>query len=283
MRTPSNENENSIQRSHYLGNSGPTPNVRQITRRFESPAAERRSRALSSRSKSTPRGFASYPSESPQPIPPPDYEQEEILDIRSPRQFRSPNYPRSASSTPRLPRTAPNRFPVANSEDSPRTPRQEQIRKLRRNLEDLPHREDLKSPMTLDSRQESPRFTHNGTTSYFKSPTPQMPVSRSRSTSNGFYNGYSNGTLKNGKTNGVQKANSTTYWGFNPDTDRDDTYVLQSPDPMENSASRNGFLTSPIPVTSIRNKMTPSSPPATGYTKQPWRLTVRREVCPKFL
>ena len=281
MRNPSNGSENLIQRSHYLENPGPAPNVRQIARRFESPAAERRSRALNSRSKSTPRGFMNYPSESPQPIPPPDYEQEEILDIRSPRQFRSPpSYPRSSSSTPRLPRTPPSRFPIPDSEDSPRISRQEHTRKLRRTPEELSYRDELKSPMTLDSRQESPLFTRNGATSYFNSPPPQGPVSRSKSsTSNGFHNKFPNGTLKNGTTNGVQKANSTGNWAFDPDIEKDDPYVLQSPDVLEHSASRTDFLTSPIPATSIRNKMTPGSPPATRYMKEPWKLTIRREVC----
>lgn len=265
------------QRSRFAGN--PASNVRQIVRRFESPAAERRARALGSRSKSTPRGFMNGSNDLHVPLP--DYEQDEVIDLRSPRQFKSPSV-RSASSTPRPP---PHQFQPPEVNYDSRTSR------IRSNPRGTPSpstlRRDIGSPYHTPHESSLNRMDND---TYARPVIDQYTLPRSRSSTNanmngmnqnGHLNGYS-GTLKSSTSNGMnglQKSKSNGHWVYDSKNESPYSHYPSRLDGDSNGySSRMEPPTTSMSMISVKDKVVSGSPPATSFVNEPWKLTIRREV-----
>uniref|UniRef100_A0A7E4VMD7 Myosin motor domain-containing protein n=1 Tax=Panagrellus redivivus TaxID=6233 RepID=A0A7E4VMD7_PANRE len=274
------------QRARYLGANCGVPNGRpgplNNRRRFESPAVERRGRNLSSRSKSTPRGFAHNESFTPAAIPPPDYDQDdESIYSRQPSRTLLRRQPRSTSSTPRTQRAF--RYPERNDLVPRGSPSMQRI--YNRNME-------LPSP----AMTETPIYAPNGEYTLSRPASRQYlgDVRRSRSNTamgDALNGGYPSPSLKR-RTHDVPWTNDTPYNGqyindgFNNNNgfispngyehDYEDETVV-SPSRFGDSESQYGIAKAPLAI-KVKSMATNGARPATAYLQEPWKLTIRREV-----
>uniref|UniRef100_A0AC34Q1U1 Uncharacterized protein n=1 Tax=Panagrolaimus sp. JU765 TaxID=591449 RepID=A0AC34Q1U1_9BILA len=242
------------QRARYIGNSNPSSNIRQIVKRFESPAMERKlkhSPSSPSRSKSTPRSFAA-PVDTAHPVVHPSQTEENFTDARSPRQYA---HPRSTSSTP-------HRVFSPDMNNDIHTARVEAVRKLHRNAAGLP--------------PTSP-------------PMPRIPMHKQQpQTFDQPANKHQNQNIKNDNVNGhiqktvnhqAEKPVDNGRWVYDCEVDREQPLNLSF---SQMSGKTNGFddNLNQSNYADFVPKYEPQTPnsPAVTYIEEPWQLTIRREV-----
>ena len=255
------------QHARFVGGNSTSSNRGQSSnrRRFESPAAERRARAFSNRSKSTPRGFTN--GDYPAPIPPPDYDQGDTYTIkRAPRQLSHGNQPRSVSTTPRAAR---NGF-VRN--EAPRFARQQSY--------DLgsPHfmTGDTRIPMKqggpsarftedIDIQPRSPIYSYRND-SLTRNRTPQAEPTY-----------FENRTLSRNGLNGTLLRKDFDFSPSNGHLTETNGIYSRDANKSYHEPSISAPPKSALSLISAKSQSS-SNVPATCFANEPWKLIIRREA-----